>query len=618
MRTGFFTAMETGRRGLKTGFPNSMLIALGLHGRSCYRVPFSSVDGSELPPAGQDWRATTRQATTSPDTDCSRKTPGSDTDTVPAESSVDTENTTGGERGQGSSVSDDNKLLCPKADRSENTTCGIEQMDLDVIRPKKGSLKEHAGDEMKPSKCETGKAVPDSGTRMSGKALTDDLRARYALLKCVFTWLVATECKAMPQIHWPALDSVCKRKANIFGFVASADKMVAVASWPHLASVFKTIAVTSSFAVTSVCKTVAYISWPVASVCKTMVSVSWPVLASVCKTVAGISCPLVSVCKKSIGLAWLIAACVCKKLADNSVVSSVCKKLADNSVVSSVCKKLADVSVVAVVCKRSANISFVCKGISVFALLAIAMMWRGLTARSKRNKMGKSKTRGVCVAGWTAKVFLVVGLICSLHTTSAATRLPPRQPLSEQFIPLLGNTIPGPYPSSGFKSECNGVGQEMFCLGTNGDDNLCTCREGFQPSCDGTFTDNSACFCEEMVCPPGSAPSRSSVEADCKNLSDGQYPQFTCTPVTSSTPPPSGHPASLTTGTPPMTTPDSHDTPAVGKTGEGSLGGSGIAFVCAMIVVLLAVFIVVYGNTVKDKVCGAWYRMRGDCEPNLV
>ena len=490
-------------------------------------------------------------------------------------------------------------------------------------------------------------------------------------------FVVSAVFKGMADMSRFVVSAVFKGMADMSRFVVSAVfKGMADMSRFVVSTVFKGMADMSRFIVSTVFKGMADISWFVVStVFKGMADISWPVLTSLCKTAAF------------------------KRLADDSGVTSTCSRLATVSLVSSVCMAVS-------VCKRMSDI----------ALLAVVEVWKRLTLRLGSKTLAKSKAVDVHFTGRIVTVFLVVGLLCGLHTTDATTLLSPTQPLSEQCIHLFSSTfgndcplsltklpyfikqyykplnttccsgfpgtvfhcqtdhfdngkgdqytmlgcmppvtvprgflgrisayntekpyfrtvrdndspyterfdrpswkVPHPYHFSHFKSKCNGVGQEMFCRGTDGDDNLCTCREGFQPSGDGAFTDNSVWACVEMVCPPGSAPSRSSVEGDvaCKNLYDGQYPQFTCSPA--STPPPSGHPASLTTGTPPMTTPDNHDTPVVGKTGEGSLGGSVIAFVCAVIVVLLMVFTVVCGNTVKDKVCEAWYHMRGYRQPN--
>ena len=137
----------------------------------------------------------------------------------------------------------------------------------------------------------------------------------------------------------------------------------------------------------------------------------------------------------------------------------------------------------------------------------------------------------------------------------------------------LSWSVRHPYHFSALKSQCNGDGQEVFCLGTHGDDNVCTCEEGFKPSCNATFGDSSPCWCERMTCPRGQVPSRSSVERDrvCRELSgEGLDPLFTCHPLTAST------------GSPTLT---------------ASEGGASLSYVLIILIVLLPI-VAVFGVTV--------------------
>ena len=602
-------------------------------------------------------RISTEQITGSPysDNDCPVKVHGTARDTVPVESDVNVENTREGKLFHGYSVSDDSKLPCSEADQSKNTACGTEQVsdvDLDVIRQKEGSFKECAVDEMKSTKCETGEVVPDSGTAASAKTLKKCFGVTCTVLKYIATCFGAAGWETMANIPEPVLASMCKTMADICCFVGSACKRMAVIFWLILASVFKEVVVTAVF--------------------KGMADISWPVLTSLCKTAAfkrladhsgatsacnrlAVSfvpsvCMAVSVCKSMSDIVLLAVVEVWKRLTLRLGSKTAKSKAVDVHFtgwlvtaflvgllcgfdVTDATTLLPPTQPLSEQCIRLFSSTFGndCPLSLIELSIYIEMYYKplnttccsefpGTVFHCQTDHFDNGKGDQYTMLGCMPPVTVPRGFsgrISAYNTEKPYFRTvrDNDSPYTEQYDRQSWK-VPHPYHFSHFKSKCNGVDQEMFCGGTDGDDNLCTCREGFQPSCDGSFTDNSACACVEMVCPPGSAPSRSSVERDvaCKNLSDGQYPQFTCSPA--STHLPSGHPASLTTGTPPMTTPDNHDTPAVGKTGEGSLGGSVIAFVLTMIVLLLVVFTVVCGNTVKDKVCEAWYHMRGYRQPN--
>ena len=174
-------------------------------------------------------------------------------------------------------------------------------------------------------------------------------------------------------------------------------------------------------------------------------------------------------------------------------------------------------------------------------------------------------------------------------------------------------TVRHPYHFSADKSQCNGVGQEMFCRGTDGNDNECVCKAGFKPSCNGTITVDSTCFCEEMACPSGSVPSRSDIEedVDCRNLSDSQNPRFMCRSLPSSTPPPAGYPPNGTTGTPTLTTPDHGHTTTEEKRGQGSWGWSVFACLVAFIVVLLMICVILDRKRIADKMSAVRNRLHG-------